>query len=383
MSELLSFFENRVDDLVELTSNLVRFESPSRDKRLLDTLGVHMHTLLENLGADVTIIPRETAGDIRLAKWNADAQGPVILGLVHLDTVWPEGTLGNDVPIKIEDGRLHGPGALDMKSGVAIFLEAIRGLRERREFPERPIWLLLTTDEELGSVASKELIVETAKQCGLCLVLEPAADNESLKTSRKGVAQYWLTAKGIASHAGSAPEAGINAIIELAHQALTMHKLNNLREGTSVSVTRISGGTTYNVIPAEASGFADVRFFRPDEADRIDAAIKGLQPATPGAQLEIRGGINRYPMERNGQMIETFQQAKSIAESIGLPLHETAVGGGSDGNLTAAAGIPTLDGLGGDGDGMHALHEHVLIRSLYRRAALVAAILRDWQFEYN
>ena len=380
MSDLLAFFEDRTDEIVNLVNDLVRFESPSRDKRLVDVLGTHIHTLLEALGAQVAVIPRETAGDIRLAKWNAAGAGLPILGMVHIDTVWPEGTLGNTVSIKVEDGRLHGPGALDMKGGIAIFLEAIRGLRDRDEFPERPIWLLLTTDEELGSVASAELIVETAKQCGLCFVPEPAAENEGLKTSRKGVAQYWLTAKGVASHAGSAPEAGVNAIIELAHQALAVHKLNKLRDGTSVSMTTISGGTTGNVIPAEATGYVDVRFFHSAEADRVDEAIKGLQPATLGAKIEVRGGINRYPLERNAQMIETFQQAKAIAEKIGLPLGEAAVGGGSDGNLTAAAGIPTLDGLGGQGDGMHALHEHVLIRSLYRRAALVAAILRDWQF---
>ena len=381
MSEFLSFFEERVDNIVDLVTELVGLESPSRDKRLVDILGVHMHTLLENLGAEVEIIPRPIAGDIRLAKWNADVAGPPILGLVHTDTVWPSGTLAGEVPLKIEDGRLHGPGALDMKGGIAIFLEAVRGLRHRGELPERPIWLLLTTDEELGSIDSAELIVETAKQCGLVLVLEPAAENEGIKTSRKGVAQYWLTARGVASHAGSEPEAGVNAIIEIAHQALAVQKLNNLRDGTSVSLTTIQGGTAGNVIPAEAEAYVDVRFFHPEEADRVDAAINSLEPATFGAGLEIRGGINRYPLERNEQMIATYQQAKSLAESIGLPLGEAAVGGGSDGNLTAAAGIPTIDGLGGQGDGMHALHEHILIRSLYRRAALVAMILRDWEFE--
>jgi glutamate carboxypeptidase len=380
VSDLLPFFETRTHDLVNLVNDLVAYESPSRDKALVDVLGAHIHRLLEALGAHVTVMPRERAGDIRLAKWNASAQGPPILTLVHTDTVWPEGTLGDAVPIKLEDGRLHGPGALDMKGGIAIFMEAIRGLRDRDEFPDRPIWLLLTTDEELGSPASIDIIIETAKQCGLCLVPEPAAENEGIKTSRKGVAQYWLTAKGVASHAGSAPEAGVNAIIELAHQALAVQKLNQLRDGTSVSVTTISGGTAGNVIPAEATAHVDVRFFHSEEADRVDAAIKGLQPITLGAGFEVRGGINRYPLERNAQMIETFQQAKALAESIDLPLSEAAVGGGSDGNLTASAGVPTLDGLGGHGDGMHALHEHVLVRSLYRRAALMAAILRDWQF---
>jgi glutamate carboxypeptidase len=333
---------------------------------------------VEALGAQVTVFPREAVGDIRLAKWNAASPGKPILLLTHMDTVWPLGTLTDAVPLRQEEGRLHGPGALDMKAGIAIAMEAIRGLQARQTFPQRPLWLLLTSDEETGSDHSRELIVEIAQQCALCLVMEPATENEGLKTWRKGIGSYTITAKGRAAHSGDAPEAGINAIIELAHQAIVLQGLNRLRQGTSVSITQIQGGIAGNVIPPQAACYVDMRFLVAAEGEQTDAAIRGLTPVLPGSDLHISGGIHRMPMERDAQMIETFQRAKSIAEKIGLPLAEGGTGGVSDGNLVAAAGIPTLDGMGGHGAGMHALHEHVLIRSLPRRAALLAALLQDW-----
>jgi len=379
--EMVPFFQNRTDDMLAHLETLVRYETPTHDKTLVDELGTHLHQTLESLGATVEVIPRDTVGDIRLAKWNADTDGLPILILVHLDTVWQAGTLDSLVPFVRHDTKLHGPGVLDMKAGIVIALEAIRGLQERGEFPNRPIWMLLTTDEEKGSDHSQELIIETAKSCGLCLVMEPATENEGIKTSRKGIARYTVQANGKAAHAGVAPEEGVNAIIELAHQAIAINKLNNLRKGTSVSVTMIEGGTTGNVIPAEASLYVDVRFFYTEEAERVDQAITSLSPATFGSTLSIQGGIHRMPLERTEAVVNSYQQAKRLADSIGLPLAEGAVGGVSDGNVVAQAGIPVLDGMGGHGDGLHALHEHVLIRSLHRRAALMAMILRDWEFE--
>ena len=378
---MLDYFYNRQNDIVNLLQKMVQYESPTHHKEVVDLFGSFLHERLIELGAEVTLYPRDTVGDIRLAKWNANLPGKPILILGHIDTVWAMGTLENNVPLRLEDGKLHGPGALDMKAGIAIAFEAIRGLQERGEMPPRPIWRLLTTDEETGSDHSREFIIELAQQCGLCLVMEPATDNEGLKTSRKGIARYWITARGIASHAGAAPEQGINAIIELAHQAIAVHKLNALRQGTSVSVTTIQGGTATNVIPAEASLYIDVRFFYREEAERINMAIHALQPVLPGSKLEIRGFIDRYPFERTEQVIVAYQQAAAIASKLGFVLGEGAVGGVSDGNLTAAAGVTTLDGLGGHGDGMHAFHEHVLVRSLPRRVALLAGILRDWQFD--
>lgn len=375
---LRDYFDQRTEALLEYIQTLMRFESPTNNKPLVDALGQHLQQELTTLGADVTVHPCEEVGDNILAKW--PGTGKPILILSHLDTVWPAGTLDHVIPMKRDDYRLYGPGSIDMKGGIAIALEAIRGLQALDAFPERPIWFLMTTDEERGSIHSRDLIVETAQQCGLVLVTEGAAGGGSLKTWRKGIANYWVTATGRASHAGNAPEAGINAIIETAHQALAMHALNDLRNGTSVSVTQIEGGSAPNVIPAEATVYADVRFLLNEEAERVDAAIKGLEPATLGAELSIRGGVNRYPMQRDAMMIETFGQAKRIAAEMGMELLEDGAGGVSDANFTAAAGIPTLDGLGGQGDGAHSVDEHLLIGSLPRFTALMAALLKDWQF---
>ena len=273
MANLLDFFNDRTEQLLDRLQSMVEYESPSHDKQLVDRFGAYLQTILQEMNAEITVFPREEVGDHILAKWNSEAPGTPILFLTHTDTVWVEGTLANDVPIKREDGRFHGPGALDMKVGITMAIEAIRGLQERDEFPNRPVWLLLTSDEEIGSIHSKELIIETAKQAGLVLVMEPATDSGGIKTWRKGIAYYKIKAKGLAAHAGGAPEEGINAIIELSHQAIKIHELNQLRKGTSVSVTLFDGGTAGNVIPAEATCYVDVRFLTPDEAERVDSAI--------------------------------------------------------------------------------------------------------------
>ncbi|NDJ86432.1 MAG: M20 family metallopeptidase [Chloroflexi bacterium] len=380
MSDLFKFYQDRTAAMLELLEEMVRHESPTRNKPLVDRFGGFMHGILANLDAEIEVFPRKEVGDIRLAKWNAKAPGKPIMMLGHIDTVWPEGTLATDVPIQITDTHFFGPGALDMKSGLLLFIEAIRGLQQRNEFPQRPIWLLLTSDEEVASVHSRELINELAPACGLVLVAEPAGEGEALKTMRKGIGRYWVRSEGLASHSGNAPEAGINAIIDNAHQAIRIHDLNDLPNGTSVSVTTISGGTTINVIPAQAELYVDVRFSVVEEANRVHEAIHSLQPVIPGAKLTVRGWVDRPPLERNERMRATFGQAQRIAEAVGLPpLQESFSGGGSDGNFTAGAGIPTLDGLGPEGTGMHATHEQLLIRSLPRRATLIAGILRDWE----
>lgn len=379
MNELLAFFTERTESMVALLEQLVRMESPTASKPHVDRLSAHVAALCEALGAEVTVYPRAETGDLRVAMWNRDAPGRPILLLAHLDTVWPVGTL-ETMPIRRESGRFYGPGAVDMKGGVVVALEAIRGLIDRGELPHRPIWLFLNSDEETGSVHSRGLIEELARQVGLVLVMEPGTEEEALKIWRKGIARYTVTVTGRASHAGNAPEAGINAIIEAAHQALALHALNDLPNGTSVSVTRISGGIAGNVIPPEASLFVDVRFLKMSEAQRVDASIRSLEPTLPGAEVTVTGGIDRGPMEHNEQMARTVAQARAIAASIGLELHGDGSGGASDGNFTAALGVPTLDGLGAAGTGLHAAHEQVIIRSLPRRAALLARILTDWEF---
>ncbi len=380
MSDLVQYFEQRTPRIVDQIKEFVRYETPTRDKARVDALGDHIAQMCRELGAAVTAHPCDQVGNVRLAVWNESAPGKPIMILTHIDTVWPVGTL-ETMPVREEGGLLYGPGALDMKAGVVITLEAMRGLRERGMLPNRPIWVFLNSDEETGSVFSRDLIHEKAAQCGLVLVMEPAAEGEAVKTWRKGFARYWITAKGRAAHAGQAPESGINAVIEAAHQALYLHELNDLPNGTSVSVTVVHGGIAINVIPPEARLEVDVRFLKMSEAERVDAVIQNLVPVLPGAEVIVKGGIDRGPMERDDQMIRVFEQARGIAGSLGIALHEAGSGGGSDGNFTAAMGIPTLDGMGSGGIGLHAAHEQVQIGSLARRAALLAQMLVDWDMD--
>lgn len=379
MTDLVSYFKERSEDLIAKLRVMVEYETPTFAKHLVDQLSSHLHDVLVNMGAELEVFPREAVGDIRLAKWNANVNAKPIMIIGHLDTVWPEGTLKSKIPIKITESHFHGPGALDMKAGVLVAIEAIRALIERDEMPQRPIWLLLTTDEERASVHSRDLIQDLAQQTGLVLVPEPAGEYEAVKTMRKGFARYQVRSEGVAAHAGNAPESGVNAVIDSAYQALKLNELNDLPNGTSVTVTQSVGGISTNVVPPEAELFVDVRFSHAAAGERIDEEIKALEPSVLGAKLNITGSIDRPPLERNATMIATYQQAKKIADSLGLPMSETYSGGVSDGNFTASIGIPTLDGLGPEGQGMHALHEHVLLRSIPRRAALMAALLRDWE----
>lgn len=381
MSDLLSYFQGQRQQMVDLLTTLVGYESFTQSKADTDRLGAFMRQQFEALGADsVTAFPQEHVGDFLLAKWNENAPGQPIMFLLHIDTVWPSGTLA-ERPVRIDDdGRLFGPGAIDMKGGITIALTALRGLRARGELPQRPIWVLMTSDEEVGSIYSQPIIEETARQCGLVLVMEPATPEEALKTWRKGIASYTVRVEGRASHAGNAPEQGINAIVDLAQQVLRLNGFNDLKNGTSVSTTMITGGSASNVIPASAEATIDVRTLSAAAYDTINAQVTALQPFVPGAQVSVHQHHARGPMERNAQMIAAFEQAKAIGKSVGLTVREDGSGGASDGNFTAYLGIPTLDGLGPQGEGLHAVHEHVVIASLPRRATLIAAMLRAWQF---
>lgn len=379
MSELLHYFETQKQAMVDQLTELIHYETPTTDKTATDRLGAYMEGQFAALGASsVTRLPQTDVGDFLLAKWNESASSQPILFLIHIDTVWPLGTLA-ERPVTIDaDGRLFGPGAVDMKGGITIVLTALRGLRELNQMPDRPIWVLMTSDEEVGSVNSIPVIREVAKDCGLVLVMEPGTKEGALKTWRKGIATYRVHVEGRPSHAGNAPEQGINAIVELAQQILHINGLNDLRNGTSVSVTMTSGGSAGNVIPAQASAFVDTRFLTQRAMSDIHASLTRLEPFVPGAQVRVEPVHSRDPMEHNDQMKATVAQAKAIGEKYGLTVREDGSGGGSDGNITAGMGIPTLDGLGPQGDGLHALHEHVVINSMPQRAALIAGMLKDW-----
>lgn len=381
-SDLLTHFTAQKQAMVDQLIDLVNFETPTTDKAAVDKLGAYMEQQFNALGASsVTRIPQTAVGDFLLAKWNETAPGKPLMFLIHIDTVWPLGTLA-ERPIRIDDdGRIFGPGAIDMKGGITIVLTALKGLREVNQFPNRPIWVLMTSDEEVGSIHSIPVIRTVAPGCGLVLVMEPATKEGALKTWRKGLASFRVHVEGRASHAGNAPEQGINAIVELAQQVMKVNELNDLRNGTSVSVTMIDGGSAGNVIPAAASAYVDTRVLTVRALTGIKDGLNALQPHIPGAKVWVEEIHSREPMEHNDQMKRSYTQVKAIGEALGLTIREDGSGGGSDGNITAAMGIPTLDGLGPQGDGLHAVHEHVVINNMPQRAALIAAMLRDWVSE--
>lgn len=382
MSDFAAYFESQKQAMVDQLTALVNFETPTTDKAAVDKMGAYMRAQFESLGASsITTIPQTAVGDFLLAKWNEDAPGKPLMFLIHIDTVWPLGTLA-ERPVTIDaEGKLFGPGAIDMKGGITIVLTALRGLTALGQFPNRPVWVLMTSDEEVGSIHSIPVIREVAKGCGLVLVMEPATQEGALKTWRKGLATYRVHVEGRPAHAGNAPEKGINAIVELAQQIQRINTFNDLKNGTSVSVTMVDGGSAGNVIPAKASAYVDTRFLTMHGMNTTKHALENLEPFVPGAKVSLEEIHSREPMEHDERMVRTFAQCKRIGESIGQTVREDGSGGGSDGNVTAAMGVPTLDGLGPAGDGLHALHEHVVINSMPQRAALCAAMLRDWVSE--
>ena len=361
--------------MLELLTEMVKRESFTRDKRGVDNLVDFMEGQVKRANADsVQRIPQAEVGDFLLARWNANLPGKPYLFLIHIDTVHAIGSLAT-IPIRRENGLYYGPGALDMKGGAVIALEAIRALQEWKALPERPIHFLLTTDEEIGSPFSEDLIKTQAADCELVLVMEPATKEGAIKTWRKGGGKYELTIEGRAAHAGIAPQEGINAIIEFAQQALEINKLNDLKNGTSVSITLVEGGSAGNVIPARVRAHIDTRALTLQAMRDLHEALTSLYPKMPGATVACVRGAHRPPMERRPEL---FERAAAIAANHGLTIYEDGTGGGSDGNFTAAMGIPTLDGLGAHGDGAHAPHEHIIIDSLPRQATLIAALLMDW-----
>jgi glutamate carboxypeptidase len=280
------------------------------------------------------------------------------------------------MPCTIEHGRLHGPGTLDMKSGIALMIHAIEALKDWYGELPRPVTVFLVSDEEVGSHSSRKITEALAKESAGVLVLEPAAGlRGAVKTARKGVGEYTLRVNGVAAHAGLDPGKGHSAILELARQIAVIAKMNNLRRGLSVNPGVIEGGTRTNVVAAEASVRIDVRIKRAKQAAGIDRKLRSLKPFDKHCTLEMTGGINRLPMERTAGVAALYKKARGIADEIGWKLEEAAVGGGSDGNFTAGMGIPTLDGMGGVGEGAHAVHEFIVISELPRKALLLAGMI--------
>jgi glutamate carboxypeptidase len=382
---LRPYFEGRRERILALTRSLCEVESPSGDSEgsaavvnlLLKAawpLQSRDTTARESVTVERIPAPNNYGEHFRLEfrDWNETERTLLILG--HTDTVHPRGTLAAR-PWRESDGRIYAPGIFDMKASCAVAVEAIIACQRLGVAPRFPVVLLLTCDEESGSFSGRALVEEEARRAEYVLVLEPPAPGGLTKTARKGTGLFTLTVEGRAAHAGLEPEKGVNAVLELARQIERVSALANVELGTTINVGTLSGGTHANVVPAEARAEVDVRFSNADEARRIEAAMHGLKPFDSRAKLKVTGGINRPPMERTKATGELFEWAKRIAAGVDFELGETSVGGASDGNFAAAVGATVLDGLGVDGDGAHAEHEHILADAIVRRGALLAALI--------
>jgi glutamate carboxypeptidase len=371
---LRDFCRGQRDWLLETVEALVRRESPTTDKAAVDRCGAELASRLQAIGGRVTRLPRTDRGDHLLTEFGCGTSQLLLLG--HFDTVWPVGQLDR-MPLTRKDGRLHGPGVFDMKAGIAIGMLATRALLETGTPVARRIVMLWTSDEEIGSGSSRAAIEDEARRSDAVLVLESSLPGGAVKTSRKGCGGYQVVVRGVSAHAGIEPQKGASAVQELAHQILRVNALQDLERGVSVNVVQVSGGVRSNVIQDEAHAIVDVRVPSAAAAATIDAAFRALRPVDPRTTMECTGGMDRPPLERTADVERLYKRARDIARALGHQLDEGATGGGSDGNFTAAIGIPTLDGLGAIGDGAHALHEHVDIESLPDRAALIAGVIAD------
>ncbi|TFH38127.1 MAG: M20 family peptidase [Anaerolineales bacterium] len=368
-------FAEHIDGLISLLQDLVGKESPSTDKHALDALGSFVAERMQSLGARVERYPQNEQGDHWMGTWGSGPGG--ILLLVHLDTVYPMGTLAT-MPWRQDGTHVYGPGCLDMKVSLAMALTAIDRLIHTQNMRADRTSLLCSSDEEIGSLSSRALIESQAQEHAVVLCLEPALPDGSLKTWRKGILNFQLEAVGRAAHAGSDIKAGTNAIVEIAHQIPALLDLADDSADTTINPGVIQGGSRSNVVPDVCRLEVDVRAKTLAEGERVYQAIQNLEPALTGASLHIEGGWNRPPMERDPLMQATFQRAAEIAARLGLILTEGGTGGGSDANFVAGLGIPVLDGLGAIGKGAHSERERVEVGSLARRCALLAALISDW-----
>ncbi len=378
MSSLINHFSALQASILDSIRVLVERESTSKEEARLIEIADFVARQLSDLGGQVELTPQPGYGTHLRARFDFghDLSEPQVLVIGHLDTVWPVGTLER-MPFRLTpEGAAHGPGIFDMKSGIVIAVQALNAIRTLSLQTKRPVTLLLTCDEEIGSKTSRSLVEEEARRSAAALVLEPPITGGVVKTGRKGIGVFGVRAIGRAAHAGLDPRKGVNANVELSHQILRLAALNDHERGVTVSVGVMNGGTTINVVPAEASAKVDVRFWTPEDGERIVREIRDLQPVLADARLEITGGINRPPMPRSENNIALYEHARDLAAELGFELNDAVVGGGSDGNFTAALGVPTLDGLGVDGSGAHADHEHIIVSDIPRRAALLTRLMQ-------
>jgi glutamate carboxypeptidase len=361
--------------MVNLIREAAEIESPSDDKAALDRMAQFAAGRFANLGGRVMMHPQAQAGDHLQVTFGGHDRGKPVLLLGHFDTVWPSGTL-HTMPVRESGGKLYGPGIFDMKAGIAMMVFAISCLQKVHGLLPRPVTVLLVSDDEIGSASSRAITEKLAKEHAAVLVLEPSfGANGALKTSRKGVGEFTMRVQGVSAHAGLDFDQGQSAVLELAKQIAKVSAFTDKRRGITVNAGVVAGGSRSNVIAAEAKAQFDLRVATMRDAKMMEKRFRALKAINKKCKLAISGGINRPPLERTPQVRALFAEARDIAKEMGFKLDEAAVGGGSDGNFTAALGVSTLDGLGAIGDGAHATHEHVVVEAIPWRTALIASLI--------
>lgn len=372
---VLESFRQQLPEMLRLLQQLVELESPSTDKVAVDGLIVWLAEQVRQFGGQPQVVGLAERGNHLIATFGRGSEQ--LLLLCHVDTVWGLGEVQRR-PFRLADGKAFGPGIFDMKAGSVQALFALKWLIEQGWPLNCRVVILFNSDEELGSPTSRQLIEQLAQQSRAVFVLEPAvAPQGALKTSRKGVGRFDVAVQGIAAHAGADPQKGASAVLELAKQTLWLHGQNDFERGTTVNVGVIQGGTRSNVVAQAARAEVDLRVATLAEAERVVPAILSRQAETSGTTVTISGGLNRPPMERSPQVVRLYQLAEQLAAELGIEICEGSTGGGSDGNFTAALGVPTLDGLGAVGDGGHALHEFLYVEKIPERTALLAKLLQS------
>ncbi len=378
MPSVLSFLKSRQPEIISTLREFVECESPSDNPAAVNRFVDLAASKMESIGKVKTFPGGKFGKHLRceFSLPGAKKSGQ-ILALAHSDTVWPMGTL-RSMPFRHTKGRLWGPGVLDMKSGIAFFLFAMRALRELEIPVPRKVVLQINSDEEVGSESSRPLTEDAARHSDAVLVLEPGTGMEGkLKTARKGVGDFTVTVHGLASHAGVDFSSGASAVLELARQLERIASFTDIKRGVTVNPGVVSGGTRTNVVAAEARAEVDIRIARLKDAPALERKFRALKPHDRRCSIEIAGGLNRPPMERTAGVRKLFARAKTLAAAMGVEIEESSTGGGSDGNFSAALGVPTLDGLGGVGEGAHANHESILVHRIADRAALLALLAAD------
>jgi glutamate carboxypeptidase len=379
MNQISSYLLTRQEAMIQTLKDLVLLESPSNEREAVNAVGDYLAQAFGRLDAEVTRLSQAAFGDHLRITWGQGDRQILLLG--HMDTVWPLGEI-KERPFQIAQDRRSGvlkgtgPGIFDMKGGLVIGLYAIDVLRELGLAPAHRLVFLLNSDEECGSPTSRQVIEEEGQRSDFVLVLEPSRE-DALVTWRKGVGRFELDVQGLASHAGAAHERGVSAVEELAHQILRLEAMTDFERGTSVNVGVVQGGSKVNVRPASAWAEIDLRVTSPEEGQRMTTAIRNLRPVNPNAALMVSGRMNRPPWETSPASQTLFERAQRVGEGLGMELWPAGTGGASDGNFTAALGIPTLDGLGIVGNDAHAATEWVDVNSLARRTALLAALCLD------